>query len=53
MLILPTQVYSLIIDYLENCCGLTYYNSVYGYIMLTSNVVYLPTIDLLYGGYWM
>jgi len=31
-LILPTQVYSLVIDYLVDCCGLVYYDSSLGYI---------------------
>ena len=52
-LILPTQIYNLVITYLENCCDLTYYSSQYGYVMPTNDLIYLPTIDFLYGGYWM
>jgi hypothetical protein len=52
-LYLPPKIYDLVKNYLSDCCGLTY-NRLYSEFTLPySQVINLPTIDLLYGGYWM
>ena len=52
-LYLPPKIYDLVTNYLSNCCGLRFNWLYYDLTLPYSQVINLPTIDLLYGGYWM
>lgn len=52
-LVLPTPIYELVYTYISDCCGLKYSSYYGGYVFPFSKFAKLPTIDLLYGGYWM
>ena len=53
--ILPTDVYDATLDILVSYLSYTEYDDWYGwgYLFYCNEIDSLPTIDILYGGYWM
>ena len=51
-LVLPNNIYNFIIEWLLQYLSDPDYDSGWGYIFSCDTLSELPTIDLLYGGYW-